>query len=151
MPWPRAIKCPPNWIFRKKCRTLNYIYIKTKDLNYFPEPKDTKFREIIFTKSRVPKWRDMFLCRIYSVTKDRISRRELLQALSPIRTISGHRRSATDRVPCTDRVTGKELTGTRSTRSTLVSFESFLENNQINSRDLGLDDSLTAASRTIKY
>ena len=22
MPWPRAIKCPPNWIFQKKCRTL---------------------------------------------------------------------------------------------------------------------------------
>ena len=26
MPWPRAIKCPPNWIFQKKCRTLMYIY-----------------------------------------------------------------------------------------------------------------------------
>ena len=32
MPWPRAIKCPPNWIFmkpvlenRKMCRTLMYI------------------------------------------------------------------------------------------------------------------------------
>ena len=38
IPWPRAIQCPPNQNFKKKCRTLMYIvqctYIKIdKDHN----------------------------------------------------------------------------------------------------------------------
>ena len=43
MPWPRAIKRPPNWIFQKKCRTL--IYIHTLHTPLFGEAQRTDMNE----------------------------------------------------------------------------------------------------------